>query len=341
METGIVDLISFDPGSSWRPWAVWYFFLVGSATGALLIAYIAALRDENAPTIRPALFAAALCGIAAPFPLLADLHQPARFMHFYLTLSSDSIMWWGAWFLPAFVAGVAALVVLYSPYGARFSAYRRYVWAWSAIFAVAVLAYTAGEMAVVRARPLWHSAFFPALLTLSAFVSGAGVISIVAALRGETPGIAPRVVGLGSILFVLGVAAWVAMGWDERVGAGGSFFELAVNDEPIIILLFMGGVCGLGAAALSVSRSAFISSLSGVLAVLGAFTFRWHMFMGAQAQPKTEAGFLPYALFTDTDALVGLIGTVGLLAMIVVVLSLILVPEDDGEKTHTHSHTAL
>jgi len=339
MNSGIVDLISFDQGFAWRHWAVWYFLLVGSAAGASLIAFIATLRDEDAPQVRPALFAAAAAGIAAPFPLLADLHQPARFMHFYLSAATDSIMWWGAWFLPAFVAGLAVLVILYSPFGRRFMAFRTYAWYWTAAFAIAVLAYTAGEMTVVRARPVWHDALFPILLTLSSFVSGAGIVAIVATARGENPGIAPRVLGIGSLLFVVGVVAWITAGW----GNGGAFTELAIRYNPVSLLLVMTGVCGIGGAVvtLAMPRAAIFNILAGALAVVGALIFRWQLFMGGQAQPKTETGFLPYSLFANSDALAGLIGTVGLLAVIVAVLSFILIHKDEGGEDHTASHTAL
>lgn len=343
METGIVDLISFDQDFAWRHWAVLYFLLVGAAVGALLIAFFAAIRDENAPWIRPALFAAAACGITAPFPLLADLHQPGRFMHFYLGAASESIMWWGAWFLPGFVGGLVVLVLLYSPFGERFSAYRRYVWYGTAALAVAVMAYTAGEMTIVRARPAWHDAFFPVMLSLSAFVSGSGFVAIVAAARGEDPGIAPRVLGVGSLLFVAGVLAWIAVGWGDGVGHGGAFAELAVQNNPVSLLFLMTGVCGVGGAvaALAAPRVAALNALAGVLAVLGAFIFRWELFMGAQAQPKTEAGFLPYSLLANSDVLTGLIGTAGLLAVIVAILSFVLVHEGDGGEGHAASHTAL
>jgi len=343
MENGIVDLISFDYGFAWRHWAVWYFLLVGAASGAALIAFFAAWRDENAPQVRPALFAAAACGFTAPFPLLADLHQPSRFMNFYLGAATDSIMWWGAWFLPAFVAGLAVLVLLYSPLGQRFHTYRRYVWYWTAAFALAVLAYTAGEMTVVTARPAWHEAWFPVMLTLSAVVSGSGVIAIVAATRGENPGIALRLLAVGSMLFVVGILGWIASGWGDTVGNGGAFVELAVKDNPVGLLIVMTGVCGLGGAVLAFAgtRAAALSALAGVLAVLGALVFRWELFMGAQAQPKTEAGFQSYSLLANSDALTGLLGTVGLLAVILVFLTFFLVHEDEGSEGRRTSHTAL
>jgi len=343
MENGIVDLISFDQGFAWDHWAVWYFLLVGSAAGALLIAFIAAVRDQNAPEIRPALFAAAACGLTAAVPLLADLHQPARFMHFYLGTAPHSIMWWGSWFLPAFVGGLAMLVVLYSPFGDRFAAYRRYLWYWTAIFSVAVLAYTAGEMTIVRARPVWHETFFPIMLTLSAIISGSGAVSIVAAVRGQKPGIAPQVLATGSALFVVGVAVWIAAGWGKNVVDGGAFADLALNANPVNLLFLMTGICGVGGLvmALVASRAALFAAVSGLLAVVGALIFRWELFMGGQAQLKLEAGFLPHALINNNEALAGLIGTVGLLAVVVVVLSFVLNHEGENKDGHTASHSVL
>ena len=342
MEIGIVDLVSFDHGFAWRHWAVWYFLLVGSAVGASLIAFIAACRDEGAPEVRPALFAAALCGIAAPFPLLADIHQPARFMHFYLSAATDSVMWWGAWFLPAFVGGLAVLVFLHSPYGKRFVDFRKYAWYWTAAFAVSVLAYTAGEMTIVRARPIWHNAFFPVMLSISAIVSGAGIVSVVAAVRGEKSGIAPRVMAIGSLLFVAGILTWIVFGLGRSVDNGGAFTELAVQDKPASILLLMVIVCGFGGAMVAFirPRDAVMNVLAGLLAVLGALIFRWQLFMGGQAQPKTEAGFLPYSLFANSDALAGLVGTVGLLVVTVAALSFVLVDKDGAGEDHAASHTA-
>jgi len=339
METGIVDLISFDGDFAWRHWAVWYFLLIGSASAAALIGFMSAWKNDNAPQVRPALFAAAVCGITAPFPLLADLHQPARFINFYFGAATDSIMWWGAWFLPSFVIGLVALVLLYSPYGIRFIAYRRYAWSWTALFAVTILAYTAGEMTIVQARPVWNHFLFPVLLTLSAFVSGAGIIAITATIRGQNSGIAPRMVGLGSLLFVVGVLFWIAIGW----GNNNTFAELALKQAPISLLLYMTGICGFGGAILSFTpqRPAFLSILAGVLAVLGALIFRWNVFMGGQAQLKTETLPLSYSFLTNSDALAGLIGTAGLLAMVAVILSLILGCDGKDENNHAPSQTAL
>ncbi|WP_341648715.1 NrfD/PsrC family molybdoenzyme membrane anchor subunit [Thauera humireducens] len=59
-----------------------------------------------AGTSRLALLGALVCGLAAPVALLADLHQPGRFWHFYAYFTPTSWMSWGAFFIPVYLVGL-------------------------------------------------------------------------------------------------------------------------------------------------------------------------------------------------------------------------------------------
>ena len=82
----IIELLTPHYEAAWLPWAVQYFFLVGVATGAAILAALCAWGKDGGTLQRllpAAVLTLAVSAIAAPVSLLADLHQPARFWHFY------------------------------------------------------------------------------------------------------------------------------------------------------------------------------------------------------------------------------------------------------------------
>ncbi len=109
----IIELLTPAYEVAWLPWAVQYFFLVAVATGAALLAAACAFAPAGSRLARLtplAVVTLAIAAIAAPVSLLADLHQPARFWHFYAHFTPWSWMSVGALLLPAFVSAVAGAV---------------------------------------------------------------------------------------------------------------------------------------------------------------------------------------------------------------------------------------
>lgn len=109
----IIELLTPAYEAAWLPWAVQYFFLVGVATGAALLACACVFGAPGSPSQRvlPALLLTlAVSVVAAPVSLLADLHQPARFWHFYAHFTPWSWMSVGALLLPVFVTLSVALL---------------------------------------------------------------------------------------------------------------------------------------------------------------------------------------------------------------------------------------
>ena len=102
----ISELLTPVYDAAWLPWAVQYFFLVGISATTALTAAFSAFGKPGSPARRllPSAVAVLLVSaIAAPISLLADLHQPGRFWHFYAHATPWSWMWLGALLLPCFV----------------------------------------------------------------------------------------------------------------------------------------------------------------------------------------------------------------------------------------------
>src|SRR3546814_8450445 len=95
----IIELLTPHYEVAWLPWAVQYFFLVGIAACTALIAAGCAFTASGSAGDRllpAAVSVLAVSAIAAPVSLLADLHQPGRFWHFYAHLTPWSWMSLGA-----------------------------------------------------------------------------------------------------------------------------------------------------------------------------------------------------------------------------------------------------
>ena len=108
----IIELLTPAYEAAWLPWAVQYFFLAGVATGTALLgaACAFALQGSRLARLTPVvIFTLAIAAIAAPVSLLADLHQPGRFWHFYAHFTPWSWMSIGSLLLPAFVTLSLAL----------------------------------------------------------------------------------------------------------------------------------------------------------------------------------------------------------------------------------------
>ena len=315
-----IDILSIDQDAAWRLWAVAYFFAIGAAAGAaLLVAYSRLILKREA---RAALMAASIFALAAPLPLLADLHQPARFFQFYLSFAPDSVMWWGSWLLPLFIGTTILMAWLTaSRRGNAVGTLERTLTLLNAFLALGILGYTSGEMAAVSARPLWASAGFPILLTLSAILSGAGATMLVAALsrhhQTEDLSIVRKLVLNGAALTLLASGIWLML--DSTLA------DFALQTAP---LLFFGGflVCGLVLPALLSllpAQKSFVPVVTGLLTLLGALLFRWQMFVGAQAISKTESANYFSIFETSHEVWQVLAGSLGILVLSAIAISLL------------------
>jgi tetrathionate reductase subunit C len=325
----IIELLTPAYEAAWLPWAVQYFFLIGiAATTALLAAWLAfgGPESERARLLPAVVTVLVVASIAAPVSLLADLHQPGRFWHFYAHPTPWSWMSLGSVLLPLFVLlslGFAALWWL------RQTGWMRATAVLLALSAISILTYTGGELMVVRARPLWATLFLPFNLALTGALGALGAVLLVArwlpqGLEGLPVLLVRRLAQGVTLALVL-----VALGW-ALLGARGqspSFTEAVqlFNDFGAWKLALIGSVLG-GLVLLALvwrpwrEPACALQTLVLALAMLvAAWVFRWIVFMAVQTVPKFGAGLYLQGISWGSDGVLGMVGVFGLVAALLAV----------------------
>lgn len=330
----IIELLTPHYEVAWLPWAVQYFFLIGIAACAALIAAGTAFATPGSAGERllpAAVVVLAVTMIAAPVSLLADLHQPGRFWHFYAHFTPWSWMSLGAVLLPTFVglAGIFCLAWWFNRRGLL-----RGVAVLLAIAAVSVLIYSGSEVSVLKSRPLWSTPFLPVNFALTAWLAALGAMLLVARwLPGGVtalPGKRVRaLIWVGIAGAIVTALAWMALG---LAGQDASFTQAQrlFAEFPAWRMSFLGSIAtGLVVMMLMACspqrlvRPGYSLTVAAVLLAV-AWVFRWIIFMEAQEVPKYGAGLYLYEMPMGGDGLLGMLGVLGLcIALIAIVTWLV------------------
>lgn len=330
----IIELLTPAYESAWLPWAVQYFFLVGICTGAALTAAACAFGRAGSSVARllpVAVVVLAASAAAAPVSLLADLHQPARFWHFYAHFTPWSWMSVGAYLLPAFV------MLAFAFCAAWWLGWRRrmqFLGVLMALAAVSVMVYTGAEIMVVRARPLWNTVFLPLNLALTGWLAALGAMLVVARwLPGDLAALPAQLVRRLSLtaawLLVATAALWLGVGAATDAPSYLAAKRL-FTDFSVWRLSMLGSVLAGAAVMLWLQRPAPtlakpVASLGLGLAMLAAaWVFRWALFMGVQGVPKFGAGLYVYHMPLGGDGLLGMVGVFGLCVALLAAITLAL-----------------
>lgn len=344
-----VEILGLTREPAWLPWAVQYFFLIGLSTAAFFISLPGLVwrAPEWRGVSRRALLAALVCGLTAPVALLADLHQPGRFLNFYLHPNLQSWMAWGSFFIPLYVGGLLLYAWLslrplldemarQAEPGTRTAALyrtlaygghdnRRAIGAAAVLAglgAALVLAYTGMEVMVVRSRPLWNTPLLPLLFAVTAFAGGLAMTSLFEA-AGHHKGAAPllnrwigrtqwAVLALLALWLVSGVTGVSTAAADALASLRGSM-EWALNFAWVVAATLL-------TLWLSRKRPASLV-LVALLALHGAWMVRWLLLMGGQGIPKMGAAFRGYFATFTPDSVLGIVGTAGLFLALSVLLT--------------------
>ena len=344
--TTTVEVLGFARGPDWLPWAVQYFFLIGISCAAFFLSLpgLAWRHPAWQALSRHALLAALISGLTAPVALLADLHQPGRFLNFYLHPNFSSWMAWGSFFIPLYVAGLLLYAWLcLRPLLARLAAgagrlaplYRALAYGGhdnphairlaalvAALGAALLLLYTGMETMVIQARILWHTPLVPLLFLSTACVGGLGMTQLVTALSGMRK-VAPQInrglaAALSATLVLLVI--WLA----------GALSGQTPRAATALAALSGSGVWS-ATCAWFVATSLFSLWLAwhrphslwinAMLALHGAWLLRWIVFIGGQGIPKMGATGFAYSLPPGPDGLLGIAGSLGLALVIYLVLT--------------------
>lgn len=344
----IHELLAPDQPITWLPWAVQYFFLIGLAYGALWLGAFDLWRKAQDPrlqTLAAVLMVAA--GLVAPIALTADLHQPARALHFYAQTRFTSIMWYGAYLLPLFsllsmllgwlllrpalarrgeehdrVAALARLLCLGSWSG---DAWLRPLAVVASLSGLSIALYTGLETMAVQARPLWHTPWLPWLLALSALLAAQSALLLLnRLLAGWQQHTEARL--LRQIRPTLALLALSLLGWALAGGASAAEASALYRLDPswrlaahwLLLTLGLLGLLLLAGARLSPRLQTWGL---GLLALHLVWGLRWLVLIQGQLVPKYGAGVYLYDITWGPAGVLGILGTFGLLLALLVALS--------------------
>ncbi|ADO48401.1 tetrathionate reductase subunit TtrC [[Enterobacter] lignolyticus] len=314
----MIDEVLAQPQAiTWLPWAVQYFFFIGIAACAALLAagarWIA--RDHSPQLQRLCLFIALTCAITAPLALTADLHQTARFWHFYAWPTPWSWMPWGALFLPLFtlLLGIEFVGFHLNALTGRRLPLSGAVAAGASLTAIGLLLYTGREVSVVLARPLWFSYGFPLAMFVSALQA---LLAILAALLRQHTALARTLAR--SHLFTLALLAAVMTAWMAGDTLSGQslrqWWQLSGEARTYMTTTVALWLLATGGALYASFRP--IGGATALLLALSAmglcWLLRWAFLIGGQTIPKYSALANPYHLPPGTDGLLAIVGTFGL-----------------------------
>ncbi|MFH7586312.1 NrfD/PsrC family molybdoenzyme membrane anchor subunit [Oceanimonas smirnovii] len=331
----MIELLTTHAEAPWLPWAVQYFFFIGIAASAALLLPLAMNANSSWHPWRDRL--ALVLGISAltgPVALLADLHQPARFWHFYTQLTPSSWMWLGALILPVFVT--LALVITVSLLRTHLEFKQPWINRWlnlplwpkgrvlsalawlCAISALGILLYTGMEIMVVRSRALWHTAWLPVNLLLTALLALTGLLMLLECLfsRGQDAALLRRTLIAVLAALTATVLLWALTGQWQNGDSWREAQRLFANFpfwRHLMLLSVAGGILLWGLAALRLNRPLSVFDLlPASLAMLCAWGFRWVVLMNVQTVPKYGAGLyhLDPQLLSSAGVIVA--GTLGL-----------------------------
>lgn len=351
---------------AWLPWAVQYFFYIGSAYAAamlFLISYI--FRAHTSHYLRSALvLVLALGTIVGPLALTGDLHQPGRAWHFYFNLTPWSWMSLGSLFLPLF-SGLAALTAwLYLREDlASFKAHEN-KWfqkialitlgdwkstpklillaATATVFSGLTIAlYTGAEIMVVSSRPLWNQFASPMLWFITAFMGAVGsallLLMLFPKIKNETTLTSADVRLIKTPLILSGLLAMILLPiW----ASNNASFSLYENSTWVVHL----GVLSL--SFLACILVAFLAdSITGLCRIkLGLISFvaiatcwylRWVTMMEVQTIPKYDMGPYPYELPLLGSGLIAIVGIAGLWFAIALFASELIQKDNSSANTLT------
>ncbi|MFZ2122909.1 MAG: NrfD/PsrC family molybdoenzyme membrane anchor subunit [Rhodoferax sp.] len=348
-----VEVLGFAREPAWLPWAVTYFFLIGISTSAFFLSLpgLAWRHPDWRSVSRRALLVALVCGLAGPVALLADLHQPGRFLNFYLHPNVGSWMAWGAFFIPVYMFGLFLYAWLclrpqlaaLAKNGDKFSGlYRALAYGGhdnpgaikaaalvGSIGAALILLYTGMEVMVVQARALWHSPVLPLLFLVTALSGGLGMTGLFEAVSGnkEAAPLLNRWLVRSQWATLLLLVVWGLLGASGLSRAAAQALA-AMQGE---FSWWVTGAWLMGSTLLTLwlaSSRRHTLVLPALFALQGAWLVRWIVLMVSQSLPKMGATTPRYFLTLTPDGLLGIVGMVGLCLTIYIVLTS-LIPWDD------------
>lgn len=360
MNSVAIELLAPRYPIAWYPWAVQYFFLIAMSYATLWLAAPALIfgKKDWLPTARLALLACLSATLVAPVALLADLHQPLRFWHFYAYANTHSWMSVGSVILPLYLFSVMGLAwMAWRPaLQANRSApgFLGFVSRWislgssptpkplmvvtgviALVFSTGIMLYTGAEVAIVKARPLWNTYWLPVMFVATGFITAAGLMLLlnrVTQMKNQQVNSQMLKVMLVATLAAAAVAtAWVLGGINDPQGSVAAAIEsirysdswrtTAIWGSFIGLVLFVATVYFLMRKTAQPALHSWVWLL-GLVAIHLGWMFRWVVLMDVQHVARNSAGFHHYGIPAGSSGLLGIVGTFGLWLAVMLLIDL-------------------
>lgn len=369
MNSVAIELLAPRYPIAWYPWAVQYFFLIALSYATLWLAAPALIfgKKDWLPTARLALLACLSATLVAPVALLADLHQPLRFWHFYAYANTHSWMSVGSVILPLYLFSVMGLT--WMAWRPALQANRQapgflgFVSRWislgtsptpkilvvvvgviALVFSTGIMLYTGAEVAIVKARPLWNTHWLPPMFVATGFITAAGLMLLlnrVTQMKNCAVNSQMLKVMLVATLAAAAIAAaWVLGGINDPQGSvaaainsirfSDSWRSTAIWGSITAVILFVGTLYML----FNTSKRPALHSwvwLLGLVAIHLGWMFRWVVLMDVQHVARNSAGFHHYGIPAGSSGLLGIVGTFGLWLAVMLLIDLF-VPWRDAQQ---------
>lgn len=347
MSSHMIEVLVPRYGIAWYPWAVQYFFLFGLSYASLWLAAPGLIFGNKRwmPVARLAMLACVTTAVAGPVALLSDLHQPMRFWHFYVYPTPSSVMSLGSFLVIAYFLAVVAFAWLswrpglFARAGADDGWFSR-VAGWLTLgrwqtpralmgiigllalaLSVGVMLYTGFEVAIVRARPLWHTLWLPVMLLLTALVSACGLIMVLNRFsQARNMDVNRQMLNIMFwVCLAIGITAlaWFVSGITGLNASVAAALDTVRDSAAWRQTAIWGSLVGAVLVALTVfarHRRQYwgYGWVVGLLALHMAWTFRWVVLMNVQTIARNTGGIDEYHLTFGSYGLMGIIGTFGL-----------------------------
>lgn len=350
MNADIIETINIVREPAWLPWAVQYFFLIGISLNAVFLTLPAFLfgKSQYEKLARLALVAAVSCGIAAAMALLADLHQPGRFWHFYAYFTPWSWMSWGSMLLPLFLLSLLTYAWLVyradlgrmaanttSPLASvyRLLALGQRPASWLvkplavlvSLAAIVIALYTGMEVMVVKARPLWHTPFLPLMFLFTGLVGATSLTLILNRLIGDADRLVERQLNR-FLLFALALlmvngGLWLVSGMTGLSDPAQRALAAMSGNTDWMVTAAWAGLSAIVPFLVAWHKPEGSGLFTGLIAIHSAWMFRWTVFINGQQLPKTDSGLYPYHLPSGPEGILGIVGTFGLWVLLIVLVT--------------------
>ena len=258
-----------------------YFFLIGTAGMVYVLASAPSVFGGSARVLEPfqrvvAAVTLILLLVAAPL-LVADLGQPSRFLYPILYFHASSPLSWGALLLVLF--GVCVLGFLYALVKAP--QHLRLLGVVGSLLALGLPLYTGLDLMANQARELWANPAVPVLFVVLSITSGTALVAIVLTAMGQLDADRSRLLrtilsSSVAVTLALFLALWMTLtyGSEEEQQA-----YRIINDAYAFKFWGLTLVVGILAPLVvllvpKLSGNALAVTAAGVLASIGAYTFR-------------------------------------------------------------------